>query len=629
MPVAPRFVGEGVRVGSMPTPQAQPADGIARGLQDLGQGLAQAGKGIEAYKANRQEEAALAERQGRMRQVAAETGGQDAFDKWKQKMDAAYDTFKVEAHGELVGSKRSAFLSAVDGDPSDFVKDLSPEAAAAFEKRRAFAAQSYKDASGTVALARTREFTVNTASKEIEESASAASLAYAGGDMAGFRVQHGRAYEAMNRIYEITGQRPSDEAFTATARAGAIEHLRQTGSHAAVADMYRRDKGNYGAQETRVAALAQDSLDIVEAGDYMAKSLPTMQDADGRFQVPDSVVEDMGKMRPGMAKHTAAAIAQAGKAYRDRSEAISTELMDQYERAYADMRGDSFYKDENTLRAFVSLPEDLREAVLKRENDIKRNGPGKSNPDIIGQLEVLRRAAPGTPEYERYRSLNINTLPLSAADRKAWTKTQLDDMEQTKGGFTEEQRVDKVARAMWQQQNKRDLPSFKPGGPDDWSAADKEAWQQYEQVKAMALGFLRDEKSGLNIRNEDDIAKAVVMTRMPLAAYTPGMFSPTASLTPAYAYAAGISDADATAAGVSATDPPHKRVAKVARYKHEQKMKAMAEAAAQSEREEADAEKLRQEDEQRSIYRKSWSPMGIINRGEERIHAWYKSLGVN
>lgn len=629
MPTAPRFVGEGVRVGSMPTPQAQPADGIARGLQDLGQGIAQAGRGIEAYAQGQREQAAERERQAKIAKASAATAGQNAFEKWKQRMDAAYNTFKVEAVGEHVGPKRGQFISTLEGPADEFIKDLSPEAVAEFNQRREFQAQSYRDASGVVALQQTRAFTLDTASRELGEAQDQAAKAYAVGDMDSFRMQHGRALDAGERVYGVTGQKFNYDEFTAGAKAGALKYLRETGSHAAVADLYRKNKGQFGAQETQAAALAQDSVDFIESQEYLAANAAQFQDDEGRFKTPDDLADAMTNMRPGMAKHVSALVAQAHRAYRERSEATAKALMDTYEQAAMTMQADVFYKDENTLRAFTSLPDDLRESVLARERDIQQFGPRRSNPDIISRLELAARSAPGSEQHNWYLRSQMASLPLSASDREQWTKRQADDAARG-GDFTDEQAVDKVARKLWQQQNKTDLPSFPAPGKDWPSAEAKKAWADYEAVRTMALGIVKDPAQKLNIRREDDIAKAVAAAMTPLTTYESGVLSPTAVDTTAANFVAtrNPTAADLSAAGVTANDPPHARMAKVLAYDQKQRQDRMMKQAEQAAREEAEAEARRAADEA-ELRNMDSTGTGWVGDIDRRIQRWYRSLGVN
>ena len=263
MPTAPRFQPSGVSVGGMPTPQVRPQTGMAEGVAAAGETIASLGKSYQFAKD-------VQERRAKIEEASNETAGELAFQKWNQAQKARYDKFQTDAQGEKIGKVRDEFVSGLAGDTSAYTKDLSPQAIAAFEKRRSLQSQTYSDSAGNIAHDRSGRFIVGVKQAEYKESAERAAAAAAGNDMVGFITNVDRGWAAKQETAKITGEKVDDagrSAYRAAALVGALELVKRQGSDVATVDFYERYKTAFGADAAAAKLLAQDSQDNLTSAD--------------------------------------------------------------------------------------------------------------------------------------------------------------------------------------------------------------------------------------------------------------------------------------------------------------------------------------------------------------------------
>jgi hypothetical protein len=253
---APRYTPSGVNIGSMPVPKVEAQTGTADALRSIGESIGQMGKTAQ-YIADR-------------RADAAETAGEDMFQKWQQDAQKRYADYGVKAHGTNIPDEKTALEGWLDGDDSSYTKDANPAVAEAFRKRKQFAAQGYKNKADTVALERTRSFTVETASKEQADAMESASYAEAGGKHEEYLFNMGRANAAAVRRAQITGEVHNYDDMQSAVLSKSLKHLYDQGAHDKVAKFYQQNDTNFGRYSDDAAALAAGSMNKIWGRDTAA-----------------------------------------------------------------------------------------------------------------------------------------------------------------------------------------------------------------------------------------------------------------------------------------------------------------------------------------------------------------------
>jgi hypothetical protein len=600
----------------MPTPMVKADTSTASALQTVGDTIASLGKSAQYVSEVQQRRAAAQE-------SAIETAGQDAYQRWQQEADKRFADYHTKAAGLNIPKEKESFEQFLAGDAGEYVKGLSPEVATAFEKRRQFASQTYRNKADTLALGRTREFTVQTAANEVKDALREAGFAEAGGNIDVYTKSMGRAYAAAARADQITGNQTDQLALRSEALKIAADALVENGDPRKVVEFYNNRKGDFGAYETGVAAKVQDSLDTIGAQEYISQNATAFQDSDGRFTVPGDLADKLSTMPAGQAKHVAKFVAQAQQEYLDRSKKVSTALMDAYEDAAVRMQTDRFYSDENNLRAFVSLPEDMRQTVLAREDDIRQGLVGKSNPQVLAAIELALESSPKTRDFQ-WGMTDPSLLPLSGEDRVRVAKMQAKAAQSNE--FTDKQKLDDIARKVFEEGGTR-VPSIpKPG--DSVDSKDKALLARFQEAKNFAFELLSDPSRKESFKSPQDIANAVAEAMRATTVYKPGVFSGQAeTITNAqYLGYAPPTEEEAKAFGITADMSLPQRTQKVQIGRAKAQAEAMQKAAQEQADEEWTADMRRSEDDKKSWYQKG--PLGAINRADEAIADWYRSLGI-
>lgn len=507
MPItAPRYTPGGVNVGSMPVPTVKAQTGMAEGLAAIGDTIASLGKTTQRVVVTQ-------ERRQQIKADNEETAGENAFRKWKQQMDTAYQKYGIEAHGELVGVKRDEFLSTVTGDDSSFTADLSEGARLAFAKRKEFQTVVYRDSSGTLALDRNRKFIVDVAKSEVDSSIAQAGTFVASGDEKAYQASLGRAWEAAKRISPISGQSFNYDDFRAQALYAGMQEVKKNGSPEAVAEYYQKYTGAFDgtnlAFEGSAKTLAQDSLDEMQARSLFSEAVAAGSDPKTGFDAQkavDALPKDLpsnvqAKVMDGIQK-----AAQADMAQR---KLIATEFMDRLDDAAE--RGITpgvFYSDPMVEAAYYRMTPSQKAAVWKREEDIKVYGTKRDNPGIATMLDVSTKSYPGSARYQWAMTVDVSELPLTAASRQGLLKWRTDQANRD-ASYTEDEMADKVLTPAFEANRKMKLPSFsasKELDPEQLSTL-----EEYKIFSAEVMRSVREtsKKSGKPITQTDINAEAM------------------------------------------------------------------------------------------------------------------------
>ena len=460
--IAPRFNPEGVRVGSMPVPDVKPAMGAANSLAAIGDTIANLGQTMDRVQDNQARRQAFAEAAAREKQRAAETAAADLSMEWKSRNELRREQFNRKGLGGKVYDEYDSFTKALESDTGqDLLKDKSPEVVTEFNRRTNLYRRDIQSAADQHAFVQNQAYTKITSERELQTSASAASLAIASKDQAGYVAHLAQAATAARRLGDTTGM-PVDEAgLVGGIHYEALRVLVQQDPRQAVDfhKMHGSKFGKFADDAGRAVAAAQDAVVAEDASDTAA----SMAQQDNGLVDFSQAYADAAKY-PGMddkriemanSKLKSMEVAQNQRRTQAGQDAISAAM--ELSQQPLQVKHEGLKNEKYQYLKTIAQPEQM-EAIRAAEQDVSNRASvsGLMQSALYGDREAkdlfLQRAAQG-----------FSQEPLSRADRERFYKIA-EDLRQSKGDPLRES-ISRIYRQELRRNGKPVPPSY-TGTPD-------------------------------------------------------------------------------------------------------------------------------------------------------------------
>ena len=505
---APRINYQRQLSGGAPVPTVARNDQASDALQSLGQSAMGAGAALDRNAERRRIQADAQTR-------ADETAGEDVYQRWNQRQTERAAEFDQRAFGSLVPEELTKFKTGLSGDTGeDLVKDLSPGAKAAFEKRRDWQSGHWNTVIETKAGTRVKAFEADTAKVEIEDATRTAAYELAGGNDDGWTQQIGRAAEASKRFTAATGTPIDGSKLVAQSRVDAVKVLREAGDHESAVRVYEKYKGTFGQLEASALKAAEDSVTEVYSDRIVGQALSASRDPAGN--IDDAAAREViyNAAMPEALKDKAE-LKLRGEVSRDREVRNQIGALVNKKLEAAQLMGETSIKDyleDPQTKQLMGrmLPDDRAAFNMKLVL-----GPNTSNPNTVLIMDKLASAPFGTPEYQQFiaQESMLGKLPLSREDRQSYAKRI--EAAKNKSKADVDDRINKVALDMWTQEGVRALPRATPSNPE-LNDADKKKLAEFEEYRRVVREFVYDSGADPEKRDTIEQAAALAMTKVQL-----------------------------------------------------------------------------------------------------------------
>jgi len=510
--IAPRYQPDGVRIGSQPTPQVRPDMSSARAVQAVGDTIASLGESFQHARN-------VGEQRVRAQNVADETAGEYAFQKYKQDIDREYAKFSVEAVGDKIASSREAFDNKIkDNSHSNYTADMTPGATQAFSRRAELYIGDRQIAADTVAHTRFKAFTVRVAGQEVNESIELAAMNLAGGKQEAAATQMGRAGAAASRIFDASGEDISQE-IVPKSYYGALGILVKEDPLKSLY-FYQENKdsfGKYSGDAQKVVAAAADTVSVSVYTEIASRG----RDSSGNLN-PTAMQDNIkaAENNPNdWVDPKLAPILSLDDQRRDRIESNMRQLLaaDQAQRASIGhnlmAQVDALYLQpggEGLANAFVASSGDSINRMLP-EDVVKLKAKMNAGPTVTDQSQLVAvenwfDVAETKEEYDNAMARSASFV-ISVADRKRLAERYRKDVSAI---GSEIDSVSKYTKTLWEETYKRNIPSFRDASAkDQLSESENADIQSYKNHAAKVIEILRgSDGKGVKSASPEDIRKA-------------------------------------------------------------------------------------------------------------------------
>ena len=457
MPVAPRYQPDGVRVGSMPTPQVRPQTGLAEGLASVGESLAGIGRTID--------------RAQEFKTAADDAMAQEAFTRYKRDRDADYDKFKTDANGVNIAKSYESFNSTLDGDVQAYVKDLSPEQQASFEKRRQFQNETYRKAADGYTHAKSVTFIAETSTQEMQSAVEDAAMASVSGDVERYTASMGRAIKASDTREKAVGMRTPSDDLIAASRYKALDILVKSSPEEAIS-YYEKYQTQMGQFSDNASKLVQVSADKVSVKRHMDVVLTGARDANGNLdaslagqamaKAEQAYASDpllrMDDQRRQVIQEQFGQVMAADSAERKATgDAVLRNIDAIYTQPNGHLAAKQYIQGEGSMALKRMRPEE-RVALTKK----LMAGPTVTDEAERAQLNSMIDSATQEQDFAAIESLAL-TRVLSVRDRE-----ELQNRLTAGKGYAgkAEGQVRSKVKSLWEEAYQRNVPSWKDAGSE-------------------------------------------------------------------------------------------------------------------------------------------------------------------
>jgi len=267
MPTAPRYSSAGTIPGPMNAPEVRPALGTAKGLEAIGDTIAGLGRTAAGVMDSREKQAAIAERQAKIKEATDEATASEALDRRTSRINAARVRYDADAQGGKIGDADAAFREALKTNPE--MEGLSGSQQAAFMRKASLQDYDQTEWVNAQSYARSKKFNEQSNTADYQLSFTQASYSMARGDAEGTRLHSDEAWRALSARAALTGEKLDRESFVADLHLAAINEAIRADVNSQAIKIYdsATKAGAFGKKQTAADKMIAPAKDIQWADD--------------------------------------------------------------------------------------------------------------------------------------------------------------------------------------------------------------------------------------------------------------------------------------------------------------------------------------------------------------------------
>lgn len=415
MPTAPRYSSAGTVPGPMNAPEVRPALGTAKGLEAIGDTIAGLGRTAAGVMDSREKQAAIAERQAKIKEAADEAAATEAMAKVKARRDAAWDKWQVDAQRTKIPEANAAFEETLSTNPE--MDDLSPEQQVVLRKRLDGDDYIRRSLMVNSGAQRMNGFVVETSTAAEKAALSNAVALNVAGDEKGYYEQAQEAWRQRTIRSGVTGEVVDPSKMRSDIQLASIETaMKEKNLERAVAIHQKATRNEwFGESQQRADQMIAPAVDTIWAKDTalaLGKQNTTQYTAGGatihaldyqRMASDAAAIETTPERKEALLKH----IAAMGELDAKRRDSIGAEAITGLRAAQNESAAvaQAYVNTPEVQAALKAMPAERRNAFMTSW----RNGPTESDPKDLAEVEELYRSGALTPETDFTRYSLSNT----------------------------------------------------------------------------------------------------------------------------------------------------------------------------------------------------------------------------